>query len=223
MAGPGWAESDADDVLLQLRSSPGFFSGFLDTHQWVPLLVARGIEAAGGHPSAQLRRVAAEAVPPIACWRIERAHLPEEARSPRGLRSHLYRTGAADGSVGDIIAGDFVALATMPELEVAALLPGAERTEEWQEPEVDIERATVSALRLDAVIAPLFRISRSEAQTAIEYHFVFHNFKAAEKRTLAIGAGDQLVFRTKGRIEILDCAATTKSGRIAVSFRRFPI
>ena len=91
----------------------------------------------------------------------------------------------------------------------------------WPEPLVNPEQVTVSSLRLDAVVASLFRVSRGEAQTAIEYGFIFQNFHPVTKRTAVVAQGDQLVYRTKGRVEIADCSATTRSGRIAMSFKRY--
>lgn len=218
-----WAELGAGDVLLALRTGRAKQSGFIDTHQWAPLVGSRELVIYGGHPNAQLRRVALGAPPAVAHWSLSREQLPPEATSSRALRSYVLRQGAGDGAIGDIVLGEHIAIATTEELDLADLLPGAERADSWSEPLVKSENTSASALRLDAVLAPLFRVSRGEAQTAIEYHFVFHNFHPAGKRTATISAGDQLVYRTKGRIEIVDCSATTRSGRIALTFRRYPI
>ena len=222
MAGPNWAELGADDILLQLRLNPGASSGFVDTHQWSQLRRSE-CHINGGHANAQLRRVALQPEPDVACWRVDRAHVPTELANSRQLRAYVYRHGVEDGALGDILVGDHIALATAPDVDMANLLPGAELTATWDEPAVTLERATVSALRLDAAVASLFRVSRGEGQTAIEYGFIFQNFEPVKKRTATIAQGDQLVFRTKGRVEIVECDATTKSGRIAVSFKRFTI
>src|SRR5688500_16968074 len=103
MTGPGWAELNADDVLLQLRVNPGATTNFLDTHQWAPLLKSKECRIAGGHSHAQLRRVALEDEPAVASWRVERTQLPPEVTSARALRAYLYRAGAEDGSLGDIV------------------------------------------------------------------------------------------------------------------------
>lgn len=223
MAGPGWADLSADEILLQLKLNPGSVSGFLDTHQWSPLLHSDKCAISGGHPHAQLRRVALGKEPSVAVWRMQRSHLPPDTTNARQLRAHLYRNGAADGEIGDIVAGDDLAIATVDGMDLADILPGAEHSEIWGDLEVALERATASALRLDAVVASLFRVSRGEAQTAVEYGFVFQNFEQVKKRTAVVSQGDQLVFRTKGRIEIVACDSTTKSGRTALEFKRFPI
>jgi RNA-binding protein YlmH len=223
MSGPGWADLSADEILLQLRLNPGSVSGFLDTHQWSPLRNSDICYIAGGHDNAQLRVVTLERVPRVALWRIERSHLPADVANARQLRTYLYRNGVQDGQVGDIICGDHLALATFPDLDLTEYLPGVDTVDEWQEPELPLERLTVSALRLDAVVASLFRVSRAEAQTAVEYGFLFQNFEQVKKRTAVVAQDDQIVYRTKGRVEIVRCDATTKSGRIAVGFKRFPM
>jgi len=218
-----WGELSADEVLLALRSGAAGASGFLDVHQWLPLQQSSSVQFGGGHPNAQLRCVALEHAPEIAYWRLDVERLPHDIRSARQLRGALYREGAPEGSLGDIVVGSQVMVVAAPEVDLSELVAGAERTADWTAPAVQTEQATVSALRLDAVVAPLFRISRSEAQTAIEYGFVFLNFAPAKKKTLAVKAVDQLVFRTKGRIEIVDASGTTKSGRVGLRFNRFPM
>jgi hypothetical protein len=216
-----WSELAPDEVLLALRDTKA--SGFLDTHQYAAWGPAAEVLLNGGYPHAQLRRAALAAAPQVRCWTMRRSDLPPNIAVPRQLRGYIQRELGLSDAVGDIVIGEHVAVAANPEVDLAELFPGAVWTDGWEPPAVRPERATAAGLRLDSIVAALFRVSRGEAQTAIEYGFVFLNFAPALKRTLAVKAGDQLVYRTKGRCELASLGENTRSGRAVVEFKRFPL
>jgi RNA-binding protein YlmH len=193
---------------------------FLDTHQWSPLPANPSMRIAGGHPAAQFRRVGLEAVPEVHVQRV--IEMPEEVRSARQLRLWLYRAGLPEGAVGDVVVASSQAwlVSALPELALAGLR--AERVSCWAAPDVTPQKATVAANRLDAVVAAIFRVSRTEAQTAIKYGFIFLDFHAAAKQTQPLARGTQLVYRTKGRAEIVSLNEHTRSGRLWAEYRLYP-
>lgn len=220
-----WSNLAPDEVLLALRGlSEGAASGFLDTHQFSVLLDNPELRLNGGHPAAQYRRASLEAQPALIMWTCRRSDLPEGLGSARAIRQAWRSAGEAAWAVGDIIVGsESCWLASLPEAPVRGLIPAFEPGDTATElPGVQPERLTAASLRADAVIASLFKVSRGEAQTAIEYGFVFRNFRPLSQRTTQIRQGDELVYRTKGRIQIAEMEENSRSGRNWLSFRRFP-
>ena len=80
---------------------------------------------------------------------------------------------------------------------------------------------TVSSLRLDSVVKNAFRVSRSDACSAIEGGLVYLNDVECIKADKRISQGDKIVFRRKGRIIIEDCSAVSKRGRVIVNIKKF--
>jgi RNA-binding protein YlmH len=219
-----WSELPAEDVLLRLQQlkAQGALaqSGFLDTHQWCRLAGTTGLVLAGGHAQAQFRRaILDDTAAEVASYSIPLASLPSGIRTARQLRGWLRRQGIASDMIGDIVVGEQVWIATAPgaladlplEFDIAPSGIALPVTEEL--------RATAASARLDAVVGALFHVSRGEAQTAIKYDFVFLNFAPAPKPSHQLRAGDQLVYRTKGRAELLQLVANVRSGRLWVNYR----
>ena len=80
---------------------------------------------------------------------------------------------------------------------------------------------TVSSMRLDSVVKNAFKVSRSDAVSAIESGVVFINDTECEKPDKKVSAGDKIVFRRKGRIIVNDCSSVSKKGRIIVEITKF--
>lgn len=83
------------------------------------------------------------------------------------------------------------------------------------------ESFTVSSLRLDSVVKNAFKVSRSDAVSAIEGGVVFVNDSECLKADKKISEGDKIVFRRKGRIIVNDCSSVSKKGRIIVNISKF--
>lgn len=197
-------------------------TGFLDTHQWSSLAGDLQLQLEGGHPQAQFRRAGLGVLPQVRHFHVPRGALPEGARTARQLRGWLYRGGLPDGAVGDIVVGEHVAMAVEEDVEPAEFGLPARLVPGWQPPVMEPSRVTAAGPRIDAVVAALFKVSRGEAQTAIQYGFIFCDFRRVEKQTQQVLAGAQLVYRTKGRAEVLALNENTKSGRLWVEFRLYP-
>lgn len=222
-----WAELPADEILALLREfatqSTRAASGFLDTHQWVPLAGEDDVLIDGGHPAAQYRRASlAPAQPELHHFTAGRSELPDGVRTARQLRRWLYSAGAPDGALGDIIVDDTVSVIGSPAGSLDRILPALQEAANWSLPAASPRRTTAASGRADAVLTALFNVSRGEAQTAIEYGFVFRNFKPLAKRTQQLAAGDQIIYRTKGRSELISLDTNPRSGRVWVEFRSYP-
>lgn len=224
-----WTELPAADILAQLRHLAGqpsarAVSGFLDAHQWIPLLAQPDITIEGGYPWAQYRRAALGAASnEFAFFKITPNQLPDGIHTPRQIRIWLYRAGLPPDSIGDIICGrEFTIMAVEQGIEPLEVGLPAGLVPVWALPTVDLRRATAAGPRADAVLTALFRVSRGEAQTAIEHGFVFCNAAPVTKRTHQLHAGDNLLFRTKGRAELVSMETNPRSGRIWVEYRSFP-
>lgn len=87
-----------------------------------------------------------------------------------------------------------------------------------EEPYVEVI-ATVASLRLDALCAAAFKISRAEAVSAIESGLVSINWTPCENPSEALNEGDMISFRGKGRAKIETVGGMSKKGRIFVNFK----
>lgn len=90
-----------------------------------------------------------------------------------------------------------------------------------KEEKVKIINATVADLRLDAVAAAGYGVSRSHMAEEIKSLNVKLNWKEAKKAAQAVAEGDIISFRGRGRVEVAEVKGTTKKGRISVTLKRF--
>lgn len=90
-----------------------------------------------------------------------------------------------------------------------------------KEEKVKVINATVADLRLDAVAAAGYGVSRSRMADAIKSLNVKVNWKEAKKAAQSVNVGDVISFRGRGRVEIEEIKGTTKKGRISVTLKRY--
>ena len=90
-----------------------------------------------------------------------------------------------------------------------------------REEQVKVISATVSALRLDAVAAAGYGVSRSRMAEEIKSQNVKVNWKEAKNAAQSVGEGDILSFRNRGRVEVAEVRGTTKKGRISITLKRY--
>ncbi len=92
----------------------------------------------------------------------------------------------------------------------------------WQKEEKVKEiRATVAALRLDAVAAAGYGVSRSRMAEEIKAQRVKVNWKDAKNAAQSVSVGDVISFRSRGRLEVAEINGMTKKGRTSVLLKRF--
>ncbi|MCA1053437.1 RNA-binding protein [Rossellomorea aquimaris] len=85
--------------------------------------------------------------------------------------------------------------------------------EEWQE-----NVTTVSSLRLDAVLASFYNISRQKAQAYIKGSLVKLNWRTTENPSIEIEAGDVISTRGHGRSKLLSIEGKTKREKWRITF-----
>ncbi|MBU9712438.1 RNA-binding protein [Evansella tamaricis] len=80
---------------------------------------------------------------------------------------------------------------------------------------------TVSSLRLDTVIAEVYKLSRSKVKPLIESGFVKVNWKVIEDPSFSLQVNDVLSVRGKGRCEFVSNNGKTKKDKWRINVR-FP-
>lgn len=162
----------------------------------------------------------------IALWEIEypRKFVTLEHRHVLGS---LMSIGLRRGKFGDILLEDgrvqFFAAAEVSEyirqeftavgrttiaLKEQPLSEALFVPEQWQETPV-----TVSSLRLDAVLATVYRLSRQKAQNFIKQGHVKVNWAVVEEPAFECGEGDLLSVKGYGRAKLIVLEGQTKKGK----------
>lgn len=90
-----------------------------------------------------------------------------------------------------------------------------------KEERIKIIKSTVSKLRLDAVAAAGFGISRSRMADEIKGLNVKVNWKEVKSASQTVNEGDIFSFRGRGRVEFSEITGNTKKGRIGIVLKRF--
>jgi len=80
---------------------------------------------------------------------------------------------------------------------------------------------TVASMRLDAVAATIFKLSRGSATDAIGGGLVAVNGVAVTKPDLCVKAGDKISLRGKGKAVVDAVEGLSKKGRIRFRFRKY--
>lgn len=158
-----------------------------------------------------------------------------ETLTHRDFLGALMGIGIKRETVGDILVGkgscDLILLPeilpfTLQNLESAgrAKLSLTELPlEELSVPvgEVKTVHATVSSLRLDAVAAAGFSVSRSKLAEAISAGRVSLNWRSVTRPDAAVGEGDVLSCRGLGKCKLTAVGALSRKGRTAVTLERY--
>lgn len=77
---------------------------------------------------------------------------------------------------------------------------------------------SVASLRIDSIIALIFKLSRGEAKEFIEKGMVFVNNKPCLKAGLDIDVGDRITVRSKGRCKIIELGGQSRKGRQFINY-----
>lgn len=208
------------------------------------LLSAAGIHAGfvfcGGYETAERRMLAflpdwceefdeSEAIAALRC--IFRA---EEAPTHRDFLGSLMGMQITRERVGDILVGEESADVLLD----AALAPHL--LESWTsagrtalkvnvvpldalripEQKVKLIRDTVATLRLDAVTAVGFSMSRAKASELIAAGRVQKNYRDALKGDASVSQGDVISARGLGKFELSEVGGLSKKGRTGIVIRR---
>ena len=122
-----------------------------------------------------------------------------------------------DMKIADFLCENLTAIGAVhvaaERAELEEIAPREERTKEI--------RATVASLRLDAIVAAGFGISRSRAADDISSDKVKLNWQSAGSASKNIRQGDVLSMRGRGRVEVTEVRGQTKKGRTVVVLHRY--
>ena len=166
---------------------------------------------------------------------IEAAWHSEERLRHQDVLGAVMGESIERGKVGDIILTPGMARIIVDEklapfLRDNLLTIGSERVETAigdlqnippkEERTKDIS-ATVASLRLDAIAAAGFGLSRTKAAEAIDMGKVKLNWQEAKSASQAVKAGDVLSMRGRGRVEVAAIGGQSKKGRTIVKLKRF--
>ncbi|GAK04629.1 hypothetical protein JCM19037_3069 [Geomicrobium sp. JCM 19037] len=97
--------------------------------------------------------------------------------------------------------------------KVVSLDEAVPMREVWEE-----RSGFVSSLRLDTVIAELFKLSRSKAKALVERERVKVNWKVVDQPAFVLREGDTLSVRQYGRRKLLSLGSTTKKGNVRIHY-----
>ena len=80
---------------------------------------------------------------------------------------------------------------------------------------------SAASLRLDKITAEAFKVSRTDASSAILAGKVFVNQREVLKPDFSVGEGDKITFRGKGKAELSTVLGVSKKGKQRVSIKIF--
>lgn len=170
---------------------------------------------------------------PLAALRAE--FTDREKLTHRDFLGSLMGCGIQRSAVGDILVSEhsadfFVTRAMAPYILQNLLSAGRVKLSVSEvalhdvlipEQKVSDHKDTVASLRLDAVCASAFRLSREKAAIAIQAGKVSLNNLPCEKPDKAVSEGDAISMRGAGKAMLAEVSGKTKKGRIAIVLRRY--
>ena len=164
---------------------------------------------------------------------LRAAYHGSEKPSHRDILGSLMGLSLTREKIGDILVGDAAADVAVSE-EVADYLlrewTGAGRIRlsvaQTDAPDVPARsvkeiRDTVMSLRLDAVTASGFSMSRTRASELIRAGKVQKNYRDCLKPDAPVAEGDVISARGLGKFELAEVGGQSKKGRTALLLRRY--
>ena len=134
--------------------------------------------------------------------------------------------GIKRAKVGDIVVNEYaeayvyaeIAPYICDQLDRVGRVPVSVEIAQTEErltktPEIE-KRINVSSMRLDAVAAAAFRLSRGNVAALLAAEKVFVNWSPTKDAGKRVAVGDVITIRGHGRTKIADALGTTKKGRL---------
>lgn len=227
------------------------YSGFLSDREQVLVQAAMhkaGCDAwrfDGGWPGAEravlcIEPAGTEPVPPIVCVRLA-CHLVPGAAAPqhKDYLGSLMGLALKREALGDILLPDetpgtayvfaLPAAAALIARELTRIGNTAVRAETVPAEEIpafaqaqrQIQTATVSSLRLDAVLAAMLRCSRGQAAALISAGRVEVGHMPATSPHAPVYCQDIFTVRGKGRFQLTDLPGKSKKDRCIIAYFKF--
>lgn len=123
----------------------------------------------------------------------------------------------ADRDIAPWLKQNFLKAAMVPvhveEIPETDITPPAEEVKEV--------RTTVASLRLDAVGAAGFGVSRTKMAAAIDAQRVQVNWQTARSSSRTVEAGDVISIRGRGRIELKEITGMSRKGRTGILIKKY--
>lgn len=173
---------------------------------------------------------------------VIRAEVPKNSQASKSGRplTHgdylgaLMGLGVRRGVIGDILVSeggaDIIVLKEMAEYIMQNLVSAGKASittseiplSELRVPETEIKEFTdtVASLRLDAVLASAFRLSRGKAAEAINQGLVFVDHLQATRTDMVVSEGAELVIRHLGKAKLTEVGKRTRKDRIRITIAR---
>lgn len=93
---------------------------------------------------------------------------------------------------------------------------------DYQPPEpLKTVQVSASSLRVDKIVAEGFRVSRSDAVSAVQAGRVFVNQREVLKPDFLLNAGDTITLRGKGKVVLRGTEGVSKKGRLRVVLEKY--
>lgn len=221
------------------------FTHFLDLDQQQKAIVTAREEGVsllfkGGHDEAERRIGAFYVYEPPEDWQWDISVVEISWRKQFGTLQHrdflgaLMALGFERERMGDIVLLDgrayVFAQQDMANYIVSSLesvgrmsvkVRIADSVDDIPPPQGTTFRDTVPSLRLDAVAAAAFSLSRSNASQAIARGLVYINQAQQLKGDAAVCEGDLISLRGTGRARLSEVGGETRKGRISVRIFRY--
>ena len=154
--------------------------------------------------------------------------------SHRDLLGAFMALGLTRDSIGDIIIVDsdiyLFVMAQTADFIMQGMHSAGKATLRFEpvtgeiripEPRGSCFHDTLSSLRLDAVVASAYRLSRNESGDMIRAGLVKLNHLPCDRVDTAVEEGAMLSVRSKGRIKLQKIEGLTRKQRIGVTFFRY--
>lgn len=241
-------QADVFEDAARLASQKGLvrFTRFLDPAQAVQAAqIARSYRAGfsfwGGYPNAE--RVVACFFPegecvdpseyPVVCLHT-RINAKFSSITHRDLLGAFMALGLTRACIGDIIisdtdvylfssaqTADFVAASLTSAGKVSLDFSALDTVPDMPEPAGVSFSSVVSSLRLDAVLAAAYKLSRSEAADCIRAGLVKVDHIPCERIDCQLKEGALLSLKGKGRVRLSCVNGVTRKQRIGISLFRY--
>jgi len=154
--------------------------------------------------------------------------------SHRDFLGSLLGLGLKRGKVGDILVNDQGAQLVVSAGIADFIKSNLFQVSRWEVDVKEIGRdeltsperkakevnTTVASLRLDAVAAAGYGVSRSKMAAEIVADKVKLNWRSCRDSSKAVREGDVISLRGRGRLEVSEVKGVSRGGRIFVSLRR---
>lgn len=230
------------DLVTKAAQGVAGVSDFLDLRQQELAQVvavnepAIGWQLQGGYAEAERKRLVVypewqfDAEDGIVCLRICYKEFKDASLGHRDYLGAVLNLGIKREKLGDIVVQDTTAflfadigladyicqqLQRVKHSSVAVEKMNREGLV-FQSPELKTMRASLASLRLDAVIAAAYNLSRSEVNGLIESGQVKLNQLEVYKCSAPIKIGDLISVRGKGRFRLEEVGGISRKGRCQV-------